>query len=180
MQTDAVLARANAAVAQGVRYKLGKGGINPGSPTPASDGECDCSGFVAWCLGMSRHTADQFYVQFNGGWIETTAVWTDIGTSTGIFDATNKRPGAVVVYPDAHGHEGHIGILVDENRVVHCSHGNDTQFGNAIQITPLTVFNNNPSTRFGWLVGLQQNLAFAGVPHYRSSCCERILFKRPQ
>jgi hypothetical protein len=167
MQVDAVLARANAAVSQGVRYKLGKGGMNPGSPTPASDGECDCSGFVAWCLGMSRQTSDLFYVHFNGGWIETTGVWTDCGASTGIFDPTTRRAGAVVVYPDANGHEGHIGVLVDANHVVHCSKGNDTQFGNAIQITPTTVFDNNPNTRLGWLVGLQQTSLALG-PNYRS------------
>jgi hypothetical protein len=171
MQVAAVLARAHAAVAQGIRYKLGQGGMNPGSPTPGHDNQCDCSGFVAWCLGMSRHTADQFYVHFNGGWIETTAVWTDVGQSVGIFDETSKKPGAVVVYPDAHGHEGHIGIIIDANSVVHCSKGNDTQYGNAIQITPLTVFNNNPNSRFGWLVGLQDNVNFAAAvagPNYRS------------
>lgn len=167
MRVDAVLARAHAAVSQGTRYKLGKGGMNPGSPSPASDGECDCSGFVSWCLGMSRHTTDRFYVDFNGGWVETTAVWTDIGRSTGIFDSTTKKPGAVIVYPDANGHEGHIGILLDAEHVVHCSMGNDRQFGNAIQVTPLTVFNNNPNTRIGWLVGLQQD-ALALGPNYRS------------
>ncbi len=169
MQVAAVLARANAAIAQGIHYKLGQGGMNPGSATPGHDGQCDCSGFVAWCLGMSRHTSDQFYVHFNGGWIETTAVWTDVGQSVGIFDETSKRPGAVVVYPDEHGHEGHIGIIVDAHRVVHCSHGNDTQYGNAIQVTPLTVFDSNPRTRFGWLVGLQDNVSLAaGGPNYRS------------
>lgn len=155
MQVQAVLSRAQAAVGQGIRYKLGKGGMKPGSPTPASGGQCDCSGFVAWCLGMSRQTNELFYKNFNGGWIETSAVWADIGSSVGIFDATSKKPGAVVVYPDGNGHEGHIGILMDATHVVHCSKGNDTQFGNAIQITPLTVFNNNPKTRYGWLIGLQ-------------------------
>jgi hypothetical protein len=167
MQVEAVLARANAAVSQGIRYKLGRGGMNPGSPTPGSDGECDCSGFVAWCLGMSRQTSDLFYVHFNGGWIETSAVWNDVGASTGIFDPATRRAGAVVVYPDANHHEGHIGILIDADHVVHCSKGNDTQFGNAIQITPLTVFNNNPNTRVGWLIGLQQTALGLG-PNYRS------------
>ncbi len=119
---------------------------------------------------MSRHTPDQFYVHFNGGWIETTAVWTDIGQSVGIFDQTSKRPGAVVVYPDEHGtrrtHRYHRRCA---QRVVHCSHGNDTQYGNAIQVTPLTVFDNNPKTRFGWLVGLQDSVSLAAVaPNYRS------------
>jgi hypothetical protein len=169
MQVAAVLARANAAVSQGIRYKLGKGGMNPGSPTPGDDGLCDCSGFVAWCLGMSRHTSERFYVNFNGGWIETTAVWTDVGRAVGIFDEASKRPGAVVVYPDEHGHEGHIGIIIDANSVVHCSRGNDTQYGNAIQITPLGVFSNNPKTRFGWLTGLQDSVSLAAAgPNFRS------------
>jgi hypothetical protein len=167
MQVAAVLARAHAAVSQGIHYGLGKGGMDPGSSTPASGGLCDCSGFVAWCLGMSRHTTDKFYVHFNGGWIETTAVWTDMGVSTGIFDNAAKQPGAVVVYPDENGHEGHIGIIVDDHSVVHCSHGNDTSYGNAVQITPLTVFVNNPKSRFGWLVGLQNTFATVG-PNYRS------------
>jgi hypothetical protein len=147
MQVAAVLARANAAVQQGIHYKLGKGGMNPGSPTPASGGLCDCSAFVAWCLGMSRKTDELFYKNFNGGWIETTAVWTDIDSTVGIFESTSKRPGAVVVYPDASGHEGHIGIIVDGTHVVHCSHGNDTNAGNAVQITGLSVFSSNPDTR---------------------------------
>jgi hypothetical protein len=155
MEVASVLARAQAAVSLGIRYKLGKGGMNPGSPTPASGGQCDCSGFVAWCYGMSRKTTENFYVNFNRGWIETTAVWTDIGKSVGMFEPIQKRPGAVVVYPDAGGNQGHIGIIVDATRVVHCSSGNDARYGNAIQVTPLTVFNNNPSSRFGWLYGLQ-------------------------
>ena len=122
---------------------------------PASSSQCDCTGFVAWCLGFSRKLTEHFYVQFNGGWFETTAVWTDIGSSVGIFEPSSKKPGAVIVYPDAHGHQGHIGIIVDATHVVHCSSGNDTQYGDAIRVTPLTVFNNNPNARLGWLTGLQ-------------------------
>lgn len=154
MQVDAVLARAHAAAQQGIHYGLGKGGMNPGSPTPASGGKCDCSGFVSWCFGMSRKTNQAFYVHYNGGWIETSAVWQDIESSVGIFDAGQANKGAVVVYPDSSGHQGHIGILVSPTEVVHCSKGNDNTFGSAVQITPLTVFQNNPSTRYGWLVGL--------------------------
>ena len=155
MNVAAVIARAHSAVGQGIHYKLGKGGANPGSLTPASGDECDCSGFVAWCLAMNRHTTEHFYIQLNNGWIETTAVWTDIGASVGIFEPSERRTGAIVVYPDSNGHQGHIGILIDPNQVVHCSKGNDTQTGDAIRITPLTVFNANPNTRFGWLHGMQ-------------------------
>ncbi len=155
MQVAAVLGRANSAVGQGIRYQLGKGGMNPGSPTPAVGNKCDCTGFVAWCLGFSRKLNDRFYVEFNGGWFETTAVWTDIGTNVGILEPSNKRSGAIIVYPDSAGHQGHIGILIDATHVVHCSKGNDTSTGDAIQITALTVFNQNSKTRVGWLHGLQ-------------------------
>lgn len=154
MQVAAVLARAHSAVGQGIRYRLGKGGMSPGSPLPSAGGLCDCSGFVAWCLGMSRKTSQAFYVHFNGGWIETTGVWTDIGSSVGIFEASPVRPGAVYVFPDGDGHQGHIGVIVDEDHVIHCSLGNDHTFGDAIQVTAPTVFTNNPQTRIGWLYGL--------------------------
>lgn len=154
MQVAAVLARAHAATHQGIRYKLGAGGFKPGLPTPGPTGQCDCSGFVAWCLGMSRQTNELFYKNFNGGWIETSAVWTDIGSSVGIFQPTKPLPGAVVVYPDENGHEGHIGIVIDPTHVIHCSLGNDKSTGNAIQMTAMTVFQNNNKSRYGWLHSL--------------------------
>jgi len=154
MKVDAVIGRALSATGLGIRYKLGAGGMKPGSPTPAAGGKCDCSGFVAWCLGMSRQTNEYFYRSFNGGWFETTAVWTDIGRSVGIFDECARLPGAVVVYPDHDGHQGHIGLIVDDTHVVHCSMGNDREFGNAIRKTSLDVFDRNPNTRYGWLFGL--------------------------
>lgn len=64
MDIEAVVGRAMSAVNQGIRYKLGKGGMNPGSPTPAASGQCDCSGFVAWCLFMSRKTDQSFYMSY--------------------------------------------------------------------------------------------------------------------
>jgi hypothetical protein len=153
MMLNAVLGRAHSAVGQGIRYKLGKGGMNPGSPTPAAGMQCDCTGFVAWCFGFSRKMTEHFYVQFNNGWFETTAVWTDIGTSTGILEESQSRQGAVIVFPDSNGHQGHIGIILDDTHVVHCSKGNDTKFGDSIQVTDLAVF-QKPNRRIGWLVGL--------------------------
>jgi hypothetical protein len=156
MLVAAVLNRAQSAIGQGIRYKLGKGGMDPGSPTPASaSDQCECSGFVAWCLGMSRQTTQLFYVNFNGGWLDTTAIWTDIGSSAGIFEPSEKRPGAVVVYPSPTRGHGHIGIVLDANHVIHCSSGNDKKFRDSIQSTAFTVFNKNPKSRFGWLTGLQ-------------------------
>jgi cell wall-associated NlpC family hydrolase len=160
MQVEAVMARAFSAIRQGTRYELGKGGIKPGAPTPATSGRCDCSGFVAWCFGMSRIMKDRFYVDYNGGWFETSAVWKDIGSSVGIFEPIKtKKRGAVIVYPDDKlGGQGHIGIVVDNDEVVHCSKGNDT-VGDAIQITDYGAFERSThakmNARLGWLVGLK-------------------------
>lgn len=153
MQAASVLARAQGAMSLGIRYELGKGGMNPGSPTPGANGQCDCSGFVAWCFSMSRKTTEHFYVNFNNGWIETSAVWADIGSSAGIFEPIAKRPGAIIVFPDSNGSQGHIGILVDNTHVVHCSKGNDTATGNAIRVTSLSPFSSN-NVRIGWLHGM--------------------------
>ncbi len=155
MQVEAVLTRAESATELGIRYRLGKGGMNPGSPTPAAGGFCDCSGFVAWCFSMSRKSNENFYKHFNGGWMDTTAIWTDVGNSVGIFsELTGPKAGAIVVYPDANGKQGHIGIMVNENKVVHCSGGNDKRHGNAILITGPDVFLARKDVRFGWLNGL--------------------------
>ena len=120
-------------------------------PTPAPHGFCDCSGFVSWALGTSRKTSNPDYVHMNGGWIETTAVWHDIGSKHALFSPLAElRPGAVLVYPDSDGHQGHIAIVVDQGTIVHCSMGNDKHFHDAIWSTPPIVFSNTPATRIGW------------------------------
>jgi len=155
MKVAAVMARAQSAIGQGIRYKLGMGGMKPGNPSPAAGGQCDCTGFIAWCLGMSRKTSEAFYVNFNNGWIETTAVWTDVGKSVGIFEQINgPKIGAIVVFPDKAGKQGHIGIISGAGKVIHCSSGNDKKFGDAIQETDMAVFNNRPDALYGWFVGL--------------------------
>jgi hypothetical protein len=145
MDTDTILTRARSALNKGIRYKLGKGGMKPESATPAAGGQCDCSGFVAWCLGMSRQTKEPFYVQQNGGWIETTAMWKDIGSPNAGILAPVAAPvaGAIIVFPDSNGKQGHVGILTSPTTAIHCSKGNDTKFGDSVQETGLGVFGSN-------------------------------------
>lgn len=51
----ALVARAESACGRGIKYDLGAGGMDPLSSTPACfRNECDCSGFVAWWMGVSR------------------------------------------------------------------------------------------------------------------------------
>jgi hypothetical protein len=47
------LARARTALGKTIEYKLGKGRMNPGPATPPPAGQGDCSGHIAWCLGLS-------------------------------------------------------------------------------------------------------------------------------
>ena len=115
-----VVVRARSMVGKG-KYKLGKGGRAPSNPTPFVEEQCDCSGFVAWCLGIDRYQPGKVA---QGDWIETTAVVKDATHYGGTFSLIpyNHRPGDVIVYGDLFRGkkkvgEGHIAIVetVDEN-----------------------------------------------------------------
>lgn len=150
MTAREAVARARSMVARDVVYRLGAGGVDPKAPTPTTGGACDCSGFVAWCLGVSRKTDHPLYASWNGGWLETSAIVRDIKlTGAGLFlwcrtwDAA--APGDLLVYGDAGGHQGHVGMIVqlapkgrrslESTRVVHCSLGNYRTTGKAVQET---------------------------------------------
>jgi hypothetical protein len=129
------------------RYKLGAGGAKGTAALPESSlGFCDCSGFVAWCLGESRKTANPFYAAFNGGWLETTGIYRDGQTGEGLFTKVlSPEAGDILVWPDAGGKQGHIGVITNVNgtkatRIIHCSRSNDTATGRAIRETNADVF----------------------------------------
>ena len=141
------------------------GGKNPFAPHPASwsppDSQglawsargawtCDCSGFAAWALGLDRFQPDTAI-----RWVETSRM---------ILDSRGDRPelfaeveypelGAVAVYGDRGGRQGHVGIVVEVPaewdvehpqhelvRVVHCSTGNQRRTGAAIAETDATLW----------------------------------------
>jgi hypothetical protein len=162
-----LLTRARSASGKKIEYKLGKGGMKPNADLPdaGSAGQCDCSGFVAWCLGISRQTENPFYLNANGGWIETTAVHKDILSNTGLFSQCEAQPGCIVVYGDSHSGQGHIGIVVSvtisggkkvASRVIHCSSGNWKKNGDAILETVATVFTSNANSVYGWYEGISK------------------------
>lgn len=148
--------RARTALGLKIQYKLGKGGVKPELSTPAPQGQCDCSGYVAWCLGISRVMKDPFYKAANDGWFETTAIYKDILSSAGIFaEVSAPVPGCIAVYGDHGGNQGHIGIVtqVKNNkvqRVIHCSSSAWKNTGDAIAENNLAALTNNPNVRFGW------------------------------
>jgi hypothetical protein len=148
-----VVTRALGTTGKGCRYKLGAGGRLWHKQTPWTPAlmTCDCSGFVAWCLGVDRHTDHPYYKAFNGGWLETTAVERDaLAEGVGMFDHVpwaDAALGDVLVWGDRDGHQGHIGVVTDCStgpvKVVHCSVGNERRTQDAIRETGVEVFLQN-------------------------------------
>jgi len=138
-----IASRARSVIGEG-KYLLGAGGRVPSHATPFDEhGCCDCSGFVAWCLGQDRYQPSHI----GGNWIETTDIVRDAQGPQQMFERVyEKKPGYVMVYPDTAGRQGHVGIissLPDEHgdfHVTHCSMGNFRTLGVAIAETRPDVF----------------------------------------
>ncbi len=156
-----ILNRAMSALGKGTIYALGKGGRRPLAPVPHDDKrQCDCSGFVAWSMGVDRYQPrNPLYARFNGGWVATTSLVYDAGrprAETGLVDRVDvPEPGDVVVYRDytvdGVRRQGHCGIIsyvptdwagdYSQLRVIHCSASKAARLaGSAIQETPGTLF----------------------------------------
>jgi hypothetical protein len=143
MTGDEIVLRALHAKGRGITYVLGHGGWHPDDDLPTRDLTCDCSGFVAWCLGACRQCKDPAFP-----WYETTAIVHDALGDQRHFDHIrwqDARPGDVLVYgdrKDAEGvrHQGHISVvsaidLTGPIRCIHCSHGASVAAGDAITET---------------------------------------------
>lgn len=139
------LNRARGAVGRKTVYHLSGGGMNPLKPL---DRLCDCSGFVAWAIGIPRQLPPG-----SGGWLDTDAYARGGGPAfPGLCAAVqdgDARPGDLLVYPDylvnGKKREGHIGIITGVDgqgkptRVVHCSTSN-SRAGDAVAETGTTVW----------------------------------------
>lgn len=144
---EIIVARARSAVGQGIRYALGCGGWEPtdalpcrkvfrrpkGKLVPVRALWCDCSGFVAWCIGLSRKTTI-----FRGKWgISTVSIHRDAmgpGKWFRLLDpGEDPLPGDFAVYPDRFDAvarktlQGHVGVIVDpaKRMVIDCGSSSD-------------------------------------------------------
>lgn len=163
MTPSALIARARSALGRKVVYRLGAGGMAPKSVGPeGSDGACDCSGYVAWALGISRQTNDPFYLHVMGGWINTTAIVADAKDPSGLFTRiANPKPGCLILYAAgssgrANGHVGIVTTVIDNApvQVIHCASGNFKRTGDAIQETHPGAF-TIPGVIFAWYDALE-------------------------
>ena len=145
MKRAALLARARSAMGHGCVYVLGKGGMNPESPTPWGEKiESDCSGFALWCAGLHRLL-----------WLDTTRlvmIARDLQRVVALVPWIEAKSADFVIYPDRVGtdgkhHQGHMGIVAEAmrgpQRVIHCSAGNWSRTGDAIAETGPEVWTMN-------------------------------------
>ena len=119
---------------------------------------CDCSGFVCWALGISRHPDPQT-------WINTDTIWEDANGRGVHFSKIEKAAaGCLVVYPKVGSHEkyGHIALVteVDANgratNIVHCSASNFSSLPpDAIKITAPEAFEAQPKSIYAWFQGMK-------------------------
>lgn len=148
ISSSEIVSRARGAIGLGTRYKLGAGGRlkNTGIGT-----ECDCSGFVAFALGVDRYLATWLPHYEGGAWLETTTLERDALSPWGFVQADawkNGLPGDLVVWGDRGGRQGHVGVVATADAsgprtVVHCSSGNFKATGDAIRETGSALFLRN-------------------------------------
>jgi hypothetical protein len=149
----AMVDRARTALGLGITYRLGKGGFDPTRPRPDQASKCDCSGFIAWAIGVSRDPSHATNPM--GSWIETTRMVVDATGAQKLFVAIpSPVPGCIVAYPDVDGKEGHTGIVTESSplRGIDCSSSE-----NGIVERSLEFFNRRSDRVFmvrrDWVVG---------------------------
>jgi hypothetical protein len=145
---ERTMQRARSALGRKTVYKLGMGGMDALAPLTKS---CDCSGFVAWSLGIPRQIPPG-----KGGWLDTDAYWAGgKGVRPGLFTEVARaaaKPGDVYVYPDANGKQGHIGIITEvggggPTKIIHCSSSNWKKHGDGVRETDCGVFDRHQGAR---------------------------------
>ncbi len=146
------LQRARTGLEETTTYVLGQGGFDP---TKMLTQKCDCSGFVAWSIGIPRE-----FPPGSGRWLDTDAYWNGGGAAAHAagfpllhnIALADAEPGDIIVYPDQGSSQGHMGIVsgVDQDgelKVIHCSKGNWTHYHDATRETDSAVWKIQPKTK---------------------------------
>jgi len=146
--TQQTMQRAQSALQKNTIYKLGKGGFDPTKPLTL---ECDCSGFIAWSIGIPRELPPK-----SNKWLSTDEYWAGgEPVKRGLFtekEITEAIVGDLLVYPDNGGKQGHIAIVskIQNGKpalIIHCSNGNFKNYEDAIRETDSGLFliGNHPT-----------------------------------
>lgn len=173
--------RARSVIGLGILYRLGKGGYDPGAAVPGARmvqlvrplvyRGLDCSGFVAWCCGISRDPGrnkknpalSSMPISRWPRWVESTNIWADVTGPQFAWELVALRdlqPGDVLVYPDyknalGEHREGHVAIVADPIRrtIIDCSSSQSKALGQAITERDGSFFWNKAATRGARLKG---------------------------
>lgn len=106
------------------RYRLGAGGRDPSASSPLdANGECDCSGFLAFCWNEPRKDSADGEDEIAGDWIYTDSLYVDARGPQRFgreISAPHVEPGDALVY---RGHVpgvpvGHCAIVIARPRIV--------------------------------------------------------------
>ena len=86
-------------------------------PTQQLRKSCDCSGLVAWSIGIPRELPPG-----SNHWLNTDCIW-----------------------DDGDPHHGHVAIILQIDKslpslIIHCSLGNYKTYGDAIRINDASIF----------------------------------------
>ena len=136
-----------------------------------SENACDCSGFVAWALGLSRKTDDPLYKKFNGGWINTDAIIHDAKTEGGFFRQLDAPVvGALLVYGSTYKEgkrkPGHVGVVTELDSegnaayIIDCGSSSYKKGGDAITEREPTMLRGS-NTIVAWFEALDEGTATA-------------------
>jgi hypothetical protein len=141
-------------VGRGTRYRLGAGGMDP-RVEPGQLESCDCSGFMAILMGISRKQADKGKPwSADIPWIETTAIVRDaVGAQQLCVRIRDSIPGCFVAYGDTDHHEGHCGVVTETigrqaTRGIDCASGIYRRTGDAIHEHPIPYLTEHPGRVF--------------------------------
>ncbi len=130
------------------------GGRDPNAKDPCSVGTrtADCVGFALWAMGLDRYQPD-FVCGSYEGWINTNSMMLDaLGLRSFFTPMVELVYPHLLVYPSAskkllaqgYPRVGHVGVVVEIDRAVHCSAGNARRLGHAIDYGPEKIWSKHP------------------------------------
>lgn len=136
-RADQRIERARSVVGIGTKYRRGRGGGDPSSITPATNGLCDCSGLAAWLMGLPRQ-----HSYGDESWINTDAMLEDAMGPRALFQVVQPFPGCFVVYGNHHGRDGHVALVtsLDPLTGIDCSSSVSKKTGMAISERDISFF----------------------------------------
>lgn len=138
----------------GTIYTLGSGGY--GWFQDDFDAECDCSGFIAFCLGLSRKPSTAFMAKGTKWWFSTDSMV--LAAKEGVFfrEVEKGTPGCLAAYPDYKSRgelrQGHTAYITDWRGTVpwgyDCSSSQSRKTGDAVKLRSLSFFTRHRAARY--------------------------------